>query len=266
LPMSDVPSTIGWVYFTFDEDSRPTLSANTTYHVVLKANGYTYSSGVTEISWGCDQSYPHYVDGQGETYDGSSWSSISTDTDFCFQLFTRARTDGVYASTSQISGMARHLTDQGVFTYSPDKSRLSPTDVYDFIDDISDEIDLWFSGAGFSVPITSTAVMRYIRKYANAGVAMQCELTQRTVGFRGDRGADTHIGAWRLIYNELRDGLKEGNETVNALQALGLQRTTTGEFGKGLTAGGIVSSERDTYADDSTMVPWTFTREMWDNK
>lgn len=258
-PPSDISTSIGYVDFDFDVDARPVPAADTSYHIVLKASGYTYSDGVTEVSWGADQSSPHYVNGEGETYNGTAWSDISTGTDFCFELYSRRR--AVYSSLPEIEAETRHLTNQGVYDTT---STPTITAVMDFEENVSDEIDAWLAGAGFAVPVTDTTAIGLLRPYAIAGTAMYCELTQRTAGFRVGE-SDTKTGAFRQIYHELRNELRDGGEAVEALVGIGLERTTTARLSAGLSAGHIDEDERDDYRDDTDIVQPLFQGDMWDN-
>ncbi len=82
-----------WVKFSFPVAFS--LSAATQYHIVLKSTGYTFSSGVTEVIWGVDQSAPSYADGQVTTYDGTTWTN-ATAADACFRIITQ--TDSSYTA------------------------------------------------------------------------------------------------------------------------------------------------------------------------
>lgn len=70
-------SSFGWVNFHF---STPvSLSANTNYHAVLRASGYTYSAGATAIWLAGDGSTPSHANGYASTYNSgtTTWSAIS---------------------------------------------------------------------------------------------------------------------------------------------------------------------------------------------
>lgn len=88
--------TFAWVNFTFSTPVQ--LSASTTYHIVIETSGYTYNSGVTELYWGGDAGGSH--SGEGETYNGSSWSSISPATVLYYQLFPYNEFDSTIISLS----------------------------------------------------------------------------------------------------------------------------------------------------------------------
>ena len=264
IPMSSVSSSYGWVDFDFDLDSRPGIEQNVLYHIVLKPSGYTYSDGVTEIIWGCDQTSPHYVDGAGKTYDGADWTTIGTATDFAFEVYTGARTGKDYSSIRNVESSVMHFTNAGTFDFSSD-SKLTPTRVYDFGEIISNQIDLWLRGAGFTTPVTDTTIHTMLEPYATAGVAMWCEMTARTSGVRSGRSSNTPVGGFRDLYENLRDGLENGGEIEEALLGLGLAKISTREIGRGLTSGGIDEDERDDQLDDDTLIRVFFDREMWDN-
>jgi hypothetical protein len=260
VPMSDV-STFGWVNFDFHLDTRPICSADTFYHIVLKSNGYKYGDGINEIIWGVDETNNYYVDGEAETYDGATWTNRATDSDFIFQLYSKQRS--VYSSLPEVEALVRHLTNNGTFdgTTSP-----TAANVMDFEESVADQIDSWFAGAGFTTPVTNTTALNMIRQPANFGVAMTCEQTQRTSGFRGERGADTKVGAFRTIFLELKDSLADGQEFVEALISVGLVRTTRGALGAGLSAGGISDTDLANYQEDDTdLVQPYFKRKMWNN-
>lgn len=266
LPMASVDTSWGYVDFTYDMDGRPEMDASTTYHLVLLASSsYSYTDGTTEIAWGADQSSPHFVDGEGETYNGTIWSDISTDTDFCFQVYTGERTDISYPSIRSVAHAVKQHTNSGTIDYSAD-SKLSPTEVYDYADQVSDQIDLWLQGAGFETPITDTMAKRMLRPYADAGTAMWCELTSNTASFRGAQGAGTRMGAFRTLYESLQEQLREGGEIVDAFVTLGIAREDTIKSARGLTAGGVEDSDRDSWDDDDTLIKPRFTRDMWDNE
>jgi len=257
--MSGVGTGYTWVDFDILDDAREIISPLTSYHVVLRSSGYTYANGVTEIVWGCDQTAPIYLDGEGEAYSGSAWSNIGTDTDFCFKLFSRERV--VYTSLSEIEASTRHLTDKG--KYNTD-SAVSIMAVMDFEEDTCNEVDSWLAGAGFDTPLTDDTAIKLIRSYANFGVAMRCELTQRTAGFTIGE-TDTRAGAFRSQYYYLRDELQDGGAMVDMLVSIGLDRTTSTKLSSGLTAGHIDVDERDDYRDDEDIISPTFKTDMWDN-
>jgi len=263
VDMASVSSSYGYVNFEFDMDSRGELVRNDSYHIVLRSSGYTYASGTTEVTWGCDQSTPSYINGEGETWDGSSWGNISTDTDFTFKLYTGNRSDDTYFSMKSVESLTRIYTHNGLYDYHQE-SVISATTVYDFGDDISNQIDAWLRGAGFSTPVTNTTARRFLKTYGNAGVAMLIEMTQRT-SLHGERGAGTPAGGFKELYEDLRDGLKGSGEMVDTLSALGIGRVSAGQLGRGLTAGSIIEDERDDYLDDEDLVHWTFQRDMWNN-
>jgi hypothetical protein len=96
---------------------------------------------------------------------------------------------------------------------------------------------------------------------------MYAEMTARTGGFRGERGADTPTGNYKILYESLREGLEDGGEIAEALVGLGLDKTAAAEIGRGLTSGAISQSERDTQIDDDDdLIKPLFQREQWDNQ
>lgn len=263
VDMSSVSTGYSYVSFEFDLDARPELTRNDSYHLVLRASsGYSYTSGVTEITWGCDQSSPSFNLGEGETYD-SSWSNISTDTDFTFKLYSGERTDDVYFTMRSVEALTRIHTNDGQYDFGA-SSKLTATQVYDFGDDVSNQIDAWLSGAGFSTPVSNSSAIKMLSTYGNAGVAMHIEFSQRTA-IRGERGASTPAGTFRDQYWQLRDDLRDGGDLVDALIALGLDRASAGQMGRGLTGGGIEDSEHDDWLDDDSRTGNLFRRDMWDN-
>jgi hypothetical protein len=254
-----VTGSYAWVDFDIAEAAREIISPLTSYHMVLRSSGYTYADGTTEIIWGCDQTSPIYLDGEGETYSGSVWSNLSTDTDFCFKLYSRNRS--VYTSLSEVEALTRHLTDAGKYGTETIPSVLS---VMDFEEDTCNEVDSWLEGAGFTTPLTDTTSISLIRSYANFGVAMRCELTQRTSGFSAGE-TDTRAGAFRSQYYYLRDELQAGGALVDMLINVGEERSTTSALSAGLTAGHIEEDERDDYRDDDDLISPVFQTDMWDN-
>lgn len=261
VPMSSLSTSYGWVDFDFDLDARPELNTSTSYHLVLAATGYTYTDGTTEVIWGCEQTTNFYVDGEGETYDGSAWTNISTSTDFDFGIFTGRREGADYSSIRVVESLVKHLTNSGKFDYD-DECELSPTRIYDMGEQISNQIDSWFASAGFDTPITNSEVLNRIRQPASAGVAMDAELTQRTAGFRGERGSDTRTGAFRTLYMQLRAALidDEGKEFDDVLD-----KEASGQFGRGLTAGGILVDDLEDQEENEDLIQPKFKKAMWDN-
>lgn len=261
VTMASLSTSYGWVDFDFDMNARPELDASTSYHIVLTSSGYTYTDGTTEVIWGCDQLTPHYSSGEGETYDGMTWTDIATATDFDFKIFTGEREGADYSSISLVASFVKHLTYNGAFDYST-TCELSPTRIYDMGEQISNQIDSWFASAGFDTPITNSKALSRIRQPASAGVAMDAELTQRTAGFRGERGSDTRTGAFRTLYMQLRTSLvdDEGKEFDDVLD-----KEASGQFGRGLTAGGILVDDLEDQEDDDDLIQPKFKKAMWDN-
>lgn len=261
VPCSLLTTDYDWVDFEFDDDSRPEIWSTKNYHIVLKASDdYSYSSGVTEVVWGCDQDSPHYAWGEGQTYDGATWSDISPNTDFCFKVYSKDRS--VYSSISDVEAIIKNHTDGGVLTH---ESTVTVTKAMDFEEMVSNEIDLWLSGAGFSTPVTDDNVIAMLRSYAVAGTALYCELTQPTSGFRGEHGADTRTGGFRTLYYSLRRDLEQGGGLVDALVSLGLSYSDVWDSGSGLTAGGIEYDEHEDWIDDDTLIKPKFELDMWEN-
>jgi hypothetical protein len=253
-------TSYGWVNFDWPVNARPTLSEKVYRHLVLvSSSGYSYTNGTTEVIWGADQTNAFSVDGKGHTYSGSAWSAISTDTDFCYRIYSRTRS--VYSQLSSIEALTRVHTSVGTYD-----TGTMPTimEVMDFEEDVADEVDSWLAGGGFDTPLTNTEALAMIRAYANAGVAFLIEMTTAHSGFSGERATDTRAGAFRMMYHELRDGLKEGGEFLDALVALGLSRVSAGSLARGLTAGGWLEADQDDYTGSDYIQPF-FTREKWDN-
>jgi hypothetical protein len=259
VKVSSLASAYGYIDFDFYTDNRPSLTSATDYHIVLKSTGYTYTDGTTEVVWGCDQTDPAYLDGEGEVYDGS-WSNIATATDFDFKLYSRRRS--VYSELQEVEALIKHATATGQFSSS---SNITATAIMDIQEDISDEIDTWLAGAGFDTPVTSTSAINILKPYAKWGVMMGAELTQRSAGFRAQGGADTRTGAFRSLYHYLRDEIRSGGALVDSLIDAGLERSSTGSLAAGLTAGHIDEDERDDYRDDDDIIQPLFQSDMWDN-
>jgi hypothetical protein len=260
VPMSSLTTSYALVNFDFPIDSRPLLTKNIYYHIILKSGGYTYADGTTEVVWGCDQSSPFYYEGEGEQYDGSDWSDISTDTDFVFTLYSKERS--VYSSLPEVEGLTHYLTSSGKYDHD---SVPSISSVMDYEESVANEIDAWMLGAGFNAPVTNSQALDIIRKYANFGVAYHAEMTQRTAGFREGHGSGTRAGTFYNAYSELRKGLQDGGEMVDTFTSLGLARTSLGQFGAGLSAGGVEQDDKDDWDDDDDLVKASFQRDMWDN-
>lgn len=67
-------------YFEFKFSTPPSLSANTTYWIVLETTDSASSSNY--VRWGTDKSNPGYLDGELKVYASSAWSAISRDAFF----------------------------------------------------------------------------------------------------------------------------------------------------------------------------------------
>lgn len=79
--------TYDWVRFDFS--TPPLLTASAIYHLVLKSSGYTYSLGVTEVSWGIDTSSPAFTGGDFEKANGTTWSAWSVSGDAAFRVVSQ---------------------------------------------------------------------------------------------------------------------------------------------------------------------------------
>ena len=89
-------ASFGYVFFQFA--SPVSLSANTNYHIVLRASGYTYSGGATAIWWAGDGSSPSHPNGYAGKYNSgtSAWSAISG---MAFYFYTYERYTDAYDTT-----------------------------------------------------------------------------------------------------------------------------------------------------------------------
>ena len=244
----------GWNEFTFDQDARPTLSDDTQYYIAIKHSGYTYSA-TDNVTWACDQSAPHYTRGVGKTYN-VSWAAIATATDFIFRIYSGSRTT-TYSRLSEVESLVRIITDAGRFTNST-----NPTvaNVMDFEDTVADTIDGWLLGAGITAPLTDSTAKNMIRYYANHCVALECELTQNTVGFTSDSD-QTKAGALRLICDLLKKDLEKGGNIASAL--LSAQDGLSVGGGDGLTAGMIDVDDLDDRDEDTALVQPIFKIGDW---
>lgn len=82
VSIASIDTSYEWVMFTFE---RPVaLLASTTYHIVVTTSSYTRSAGSAELSWGYNTT--DYASGQPSTYNGTSWSSLTTTQDFKFRV------------------------------------------------------------------------------------------------------------------------------------------------------------------------------------
>lgn len=265
--VTSVSTNYGWVNFDFDNDLLPELNASTDYHIALEATGYTYSENTTSATWGVDQTNTYYADGEGQQYNGAAWADLSTASDFAFKLFTSpdGRTDTGYASISQVERICKQYTNSGEFDFSTTADIIA-TEIYEFADSVADQVDAWFASAGFETPVTNAEVLRMIRMPSTYGLAMMAESTQRTAGFRGERGADTKMGAYRSLFYNLKDDLLgDDADFIDALVAVGLEKEAASQLGRGLSAGGVEDDEHDDWDEDTTLFKPTFQRDMWDN-
>jgi hypothetical protein len=79
---STLTTSYGWITFTFT--SQPTLSAATTYWIVLKTTDSV--SEVDYVVWGADGSTPGFTDGEMKAYASAAWAAESKDA--CFQVLS----------------------------------------------------------------------------------------------------------------------------------------------------------------------------------
>lgn len=91
---SGLSTSYDWVRFDFS--TPPILTASTIYHLVLKSSGYTYSAGVTEVSWGIDTSSPGFTGGDFEKASGTTWSAWAVSGDAVFRVISQ--TDHSYTA------------------------------------------------------------------------------------------------------------------------------------------------------------------------
>jgi hypothetical protein len=240
--------------FHFDLDDRPAGSANTQYHIVLKSGaGYTQDAS-NYVAIGGDQTTPHYTRGAGSTYDGADWTTIATDTDFTFSMYSGTNRE-VYSVIREVEALTRHLTNAGKYD-----STTVPTsaNVMDFEESVSAMIDGWLKGAGVQTPITSSDSQKILRNYANYCVALNCEMTQRTAGFRSQE-SDTRAAAFRnMCYDLKRDTEKNGPITKTI-------KGSDPSSSAGLTCGMIDVTERENRQDDDTIIQPRFEVGMFDN-
>lgn len=82
--INSITTSYGWVKLEFP--TPPSLVTGTDYHLVIKAEGYTYSAGVNEFYWGSDTSSPSYSNGEGHSWNGTVWATIGAATDFIFRV------------------------------------------------------------------------------------------------------------------------------------------------------------------------------------
>ncbi len=259
--VSGIGEALGWVDFEFDVDVKPQLSSTATYHIVLRAaGGYTQSSG-NLIAWGCDQATPFYTRGVGSTYNGSAWSALGTGTDFVFQIYTGRRTL-VYSRLSEVEALTRHFTDKDDKQYN---ATTNPTifDVLDFEESTSDTVDAWLAGAGISSPLSTTEAQAMIRNSVNYCVALNCEMTARSAGFRS-QDSETRPAAFKSMCAELHDDLAKNGIIAKGIKDA--EGNVSASGASGLTAGQIEKSERDASLDDDTLIQSFFQTGMWDNQ
>lgn len=240
--------------FDFDMDSRPSLTLGTQYHIVIRSGGGYTADATNYVSIGVDQLAPHYNDGAGATYN-VAWAAIGTASDFPFQVYSGQRAT-VYSNIREVEALTRHLTVNGKYT---DASIPSAADVMDFEDSVSQMIDGWLKAAGITTPLTSTAAKDMVRMGANYCVVMNCEMTQRTAGFRAQE-SDTRAGAARTVCMALQKDILEGKlkdaikEEQDGADVSGVEA---------LTAGQIDSDERDERADSTSIMQPIFSTGMW---
>lgn len=244
----------GWNAFTFDQDARPIVSKDAQHYIALKHSGYTYGAS-DNVAWSCDQSSPHYIRGVGKTYN-ASWTTIGTDTDFIFRVYSGYRTV-TYSRMTEIEALVRNLTLGGRFT---DTTNPTVSSVMDFEDTVADMIDGWLLGSSITAPLTDSTAQNIIRSYANHCVALECEMTQNTSGFTNQSGR-TRAGSFKIMCDILKDDLADGGNISDALQEAQDSESVSGA--DGLTAGMIEESERDDRDDDTDLIQPTFKNDMW---
>ena len=75
-----------WVWKSLSFGTAFTLSAATTYHIVLSTDR-AWDGGTNEISWGANNlTIPTYHNGLTTRNNGTIWSAYSPDTDACFEI------------------------------------------------------------------------------------------------------------------------------------------------------------------------------------
>jgi hypothetical protein len=258
----DIETAGEWVAFDFDQDALPKLEQDTQYYISLFPSvEYTYSTA-NNVQWHGDQIAPYYLDGAGYIYSGSTWSAISTTTDFAFRVLTGTRLHA-YPSVRAVESMSAPMTDAERgrrFTHTT-----VPTieAVLSYEEHVSNMIDGWLAGAAIETPLTNEDQITLIQPYANYCAALECELTYRTSGFYSEEG-DTRASALRKMCNELREDARSKGVITTALREEQNISTTSGY--EALSAGHLEADERDENVGDSNIIQPVFRAGMWDNQ
>lgn len=92
VAINSLSTSYSWVRFDFPDgivnDDIPVPQ-----FLILESSGYTYSSGVTEVNVGADQTSPVTEFGVAAKYNGSAWSAISPDTVCAVRLIRQSHND-----------------------------------------------------------------------------------------------------------------------------------------------------------------------------
>lgn len=115
VPFNSLSTSYRWTLFRF---ATP-FNAGGQRWAVLKSSGYTYSSGVTEVNMGCDQSSPAVEPGAGgiyrvAKYNGSAWSNISPDTAAAIRVLWKADNTANVFDVSDGNGGIGYVDDVAI--------------------------------------------------------------------------------------------------------------------------------------------------------
>lgn len=254
--LSSAITTAGEYSFVFETDVQPILLGNTPYHIVIKTANYT-ADATNYIQWYADQLTPHYQKGTASSYDGTTWTTITTTTSFYFSVYSSNRITN-YPSLQQIESLTKSLTASASGKY--DTTTIpSITEVLAFQDDVTAMLDGLLVGAGIAVPITEASV-GIIRLYANNCVAMQCEMTQMSAGFRSDN-SDTRAAAFKRMCDTLVNDLTSGGNITEAIKQIETGADVSGVGG--LSAGTVFADERAENEANDNVVQSTFKVGMF---
>ncbi len=260
--VSTVSESGEWVAFDFDADSLPHLEQDAVRYITLVRSSQYTPSASAYISWGADQTSPHYLDGVGHSYGTEGWEVISPATDFAFKVLTGTRLY-TYPAVRTVESMSAQMTsaeDERRFNHS---TLPSIEAVLSYEESVSNMIDAWLAGASVNTPLTTDAQIALVQPYANYCMALECELTHRTSGFYTEEG-DTRASALRKLCGELRDDIKNGGVIISAIKDE--QSLSPASGSAALSAGHIESTERDDNIADTDLIQPIFRAGMWDNQ
>jgi len=111
-----------------------------------------------------------------------------------------------YGSVDGVAAYCRHATDNGAFT-----GVTTPTlaQVEAWIDARSAVLNGWLATAGYTVPVTASAAVIALARYANLGATADVELAQRAGGYSAD-SEDTREQRFERLFAAAHDWIMSG--------------------------------------------------------